>query len=79
MGKGRSMAYFSTPEKANDKRKSTTCMHRNEHECTTTMDGCKLAMRKLKTGKQATTFFFSLVRGGTGHAGQTAGAPQDRV
>ena len=33
-GKGRSMAYFSTPEEADERRKSTTCMHRKKHGCT---------------------------------------------
>ena len=47
LGKGRSMAYFSTPEKANDKRKSITCMHKKKHDCTTNM----VAMRKLKAGR----------------------------
>ena len=47
LGKGRSMAYFNTPEKADDKRKSITCMHRKKHECTANM----VAMRKLKAGR----------------------------
>ena len=41
------MAYFSTPENANDKRRSVTCMHKKKHDCTTNM----LAMRKLKAGR----------------------------
>ena len=47
LGKGRSMAYFSTPEGADDKRKSTTCMHRKKHGCTQNI----IAMRKLKAGR----------------------------
>ena len=48
LGKGRSMAYFNTPEKPDDKRKSITCMHKKKHKCTTDM----VAMRsKLKAGR----------------------------